>query len=805
MKRVAMTMAIAVLGVGAADVEVRRADRTPVRQTPAMPTALARTLDPVISAAWSAFDVGAARGHVRFVSQYWRLAGNEGYDAALDRVFARLTTPGVGFEAAGPQIGPANTASKTTSSTEKPTPGVGYFEQYPNTGHGWDHSVGTLALVHAGKPDEVLLSRTNDHVALCINSFSTVQGGVTARLVDVGRGDQEANYAGKDVKGAVVLGDADVGTLWRRAVMAHGAIGVVSTSLGDYINPNPPGAKATPRDTWNILQWGSIPYDEATKGFGFKATPHAAATMRKAIAGARDAGGSDVTVHVTVASTFSNKPARTLVAEIPGRVAPAERVVIAVHVQEPGASDNASGVATLTEMARAMAIGIKQGRIPPPDRTLTFLWVEEITGSREWLKAHPEEARNVRYMFSMDMTGEDVKKTGGSFLIERWPDPGAVFERPWDPHSEWGRGNVRENQLKGDLLNDLHLAVCRRVARKSAWVVNSNPYEGGSDHTVFGSAGIPSVLNWHFTDRYYHSSLDTADKTSATEMRNVAVSVAASAWLLASANETTTLAVADLVSKAGQVRIATEEIEGAKLAAAEPDRNVASRKQDQIVQAWKKWYGEAVRSASRLVVGPQSAGFSQKLDALAAVFSGGTARDLKPGEVAVVVTTPFGDIGIAVDTLHAPVTSSNFLKYVDGGFYTNGRFHRVTRPDNYTPVLPNRPPMAIIQGGINPAKSREGFPPIPLERTSVTGLKHVVGTVSMARGTADSATSDFFICLDDQPSLDFGGKRFDDEQGAAAFGRVLSGLDVVRKIQQQPAQGQSLTPPVSILGMSRSK
>ena len=79
--------------------------------------------------------------------------------------------------------------------------------------------------------------------------------------------------------------------------------------------------------------------------------------------------------------------------------------------------------------------------------------------------------------------------------------------------------------------------------------------------------------------------------------------------------------------------------------------------------------------------------------------------------------------------------------------------------------------MELIQGGIDPARADKAFPPIPLERTSVTGLKHVAGTVSMARGTAaDTATSDFFILLDDQPSLDFGGKRFDDGQGAAAFG-----------------------------------
>jgi peptidyl-prolyl cis-trans isomerase A (cyclophilin A) len=194
------------------------------------------------------------------------------------------------------------------------------------------------------------------------------------------------------------------------------------------------------------------------------------------------------------------------------------------------------------------------------------------------------------------------------------------------------------------------------------------------------------------------------------------------------------------------------------------------------------------------------------------VLAGTGPRAQTPGEVPVRIETALGNIDIAVDTAHAPITAANFLKYVDARLYDGGRFHRATRPDNYTPALPDRPPMAIIQGGINPEPAREGFPPIPLERTSVTGLKHVIGTVSMARQPqADTARSDFFICLDDQPSLDFGGKRFDDAQGAAAFGHVVAGLDVVRTIQQQPtnkdaetAMGrQTLTPPIAISHLSR--
>ena len=184
---------------------------------------------------------------------------------------------------------------------------------------------------------------------------------------------------------------------------------------------------------------------------------------------------------------------------------------------------------------------------------------------------------------------------------------------------------------------------------------------------------------------------------------------------------------------------------------------------------------------------------------LATVTLGAQGPGLRPGEVLVRLETALGTIDLAIDTKGAPMTAANFLKYVDGGFYDGGRFHRATHPDNYTPVLPDRPMMEIVQAGIDPERRREGLPPIALERTSVTGLRHVVGTVSMARTpAADSARSDFFICLDNQPSLDFGGKRFEDGQGGAAFGRVVRGMDVVRKIQQQPVEKQALTPPISI-------
>jgi peptidyl-prolyl cis-trans isomerase A (cyclophilin A) len=167
-------------------------------------------------------------------------------------------------------------------------------------------------------------------------------------------------------------------------------------------------------------------------------------------------------------------------------------------------------------------------------------------------------------------------------------------------------------------------------------------------------------------------------------------------------------------------------------------------------------------------------------------------------EVLVRVETALGNIDLAIDVVRAPVTAGNFLKYVDGGFYDGGRFHRATRAENYKVNLPNRPLLEVIQADINQSRAGDAFPPIPLERTSVTGLKHVVGTVSMARGAVDTARAGFFILLNEQPSLDHGGMRFDDGQGAAAFGRVVAGLDVARAIQQRPVEAQNLMPPIAI-------
>lgn len=166
----------------------------------------------------------------------------------------------------------------------------------------------------------------------------------------------------------------------------------------------------------------------------------------------------------------------------------------------------------------------------------------------------------------------------------------------------------------------------------------------------------------------------------------------------------------------------------------------------------------------------------------------------------VLLQTDLGEIELEIDTARAPRTGANFLRYVDGGFYDSGRFHRAVKMDNQ----PNNDvKIEVVQAGPDVARRGQGFGPIELERTNVTGLLHKDGVLSMARAGPNTATADFFICIGDQPSLDFGGARNADGQGFAAFGKVTRGMDVVRKIQQSTVQAQSLTPPIRIVSAKR--
>lgn len=162
------------------------------------------------------------------------------------------------------------------------------------------------------------------------------------------------------------------------------------------------------------------------------------------------------------------------------------------------------------------------------------------------------------------------------------------------------------------------------------------------------------------------------------------------------------------------------------------------------------------------------------------------------------MVTEFGEVLVEVDEARAPVTSKHFLSLVESGHYQNAHFYRTVTPENQPsdPVKIN-----VIQGGLG-MESKFGLP-IAHETTDLTGLDHYHGTVSMARDEPGSARTEFFICLGNQPELNFGGKRNSDLQGFAAFGQVVSGMDVIHRIHQQPNDSQMLVRKVRILEIQK--
>jgi len=183
-----------------------------------------------------------------------------------------------------------------------------------------------------------------------------------------------------------------------------------------------------------------------------------------------------------------------------------------------------------------------------------------------------------------------------------------------------------------------------------------------------------------------------------------------------------------------------------------------------------------------------------------------------PGTIRIAMTTTAGEIEISLFADKAPATVANFLRYVDAGLYGGGTFYRTVNPANDR----NPKPITVIQGGL--LRDPPAFPPIAIETTKETGLRHRDGMLSMARmvpgWSTPDASSEFFICVGDNPVLDAGGGRTADGLGFAAFGQVTKGMEIVRTIHgmktstaQEPAYwaGQLLDKPVAIRGIARQK
>jgi hypothetical protein len=519
-----------------------------------------------------------AKETVAYLDRFVRWPGNAGFDSSIAHVARRLADAGY------VEQGAAKPADRLTYR----------IERYPLPRPAWEPLDASMDIVAGGKRLTVLALATNRNM-LATNSFSTPDGGVDAELVHVAAPTAAAlDSAG--VRGKIVVTEGRLGALFAEAVQKRGALGVMAYAMPAYTKP------AVNRTS---IQFSGIPYDSARKAWGVMLSYAAHEQLLAALrAGA-------VRLHVATRVRWTSPATElTVVAEIRGSAAPDERFVYSAHAQEPGANDNASGVGALTEAARVAALLVKAGSADPR-RTITFLFGLEIQSTDRFIGQDAERAKGIRWGMSLDMVGEDTKKTGGTFLIEKMPDPSAVWTRGEEHHTEWGGSAIAESEIVPHYFNDYVLRRSLDQAAGTGWVVKTNPYEGGSDHIPFIRAKKPGLLMWHFTDQFYHTDGDRISMVSADELRNVGIASLVSGLTLAAADGAAARAIIGEVEQAALTRLEVER----KLSAESIAKGSDAKAEAHIVETWGAYYRGALRAAQEIEVGGSSAQTTAAIDA----------------------------------------------------------------------------------------------------------------------------------------------------------------------------------------------
>ena len=501
---------------------------------------------------------------VDFVQRYFRLPGNRGFDLSIDTVAALLKAAGF-------------TRADKPGSNER----FSYrIESRAMDEPAWSPEAASLTLSGRSKP---LLDFATNMNMLAINSNPTPVAGVTASVVDVGTG-ADSVLERSDVRGKIVFGEGSARTLFPR-VMKRGALGVLfAQKLPDYNNQS---------KNVNSTQFSSVPHDTINNGWLLFLSAAAADSVRSALAAA------PLAATVKIAARIESRPERTIVAEIAGTTRADERFVYSAHVQEPGANDNASGVGLLAEMARVAARLVLEGTVSPA-RTITFLWGTEIRATARFLSEDSTRRANIKWGMSLDMVGENTALTGGTFLIEKMPDPSAVWVRGEDQHSEWGGGAIKASAITPYWFNDFVRQRCLDRASRTGWVVKSNPFEGGSDHTPFLTAKIPAVLLWHFTDQYYHTSPDRIEMVSSATLANVGSCALTTGLLLASGSAEVARFALNELAQVAESAIKTQ----ATLSDSARKNGSALATERKVIQTWRDYYVDAIAKVTDIPAGP---------------------------------------------------------------------------------------------------------------------------------------------------------------------------------------------------------
>ncbi|MGQ7854282.1 M28 family peptidase [Pedobacter sp. WC2501] len=492
-----------------------------------------------------------------FVEKYFRVPGNTGFNASIHYVENILKKAGFVEQ----------------KQNEFEAPLTYRIEKRTMKNSTWEPVDANIDIVGEAQP---LISYKTNRNMIPINCSSTPADGITANVVYIEK-IVPAEIEKMDLKGKILFSENNPSRLLQIATKV-GAIGVLGYSMPEYTQPEIHqtsiqfGSMKANSEVWTLLL--SFAAKEKLKSACLK---------------------GETKLKVNIQTKIYPSEELTIVANVRGSINPTERFVFSV--QEPGANDNASGVGTLAEMARLTA-ELYQAKKINPKRSLTFLWGDEIVSTRRYITDDTTRAKGILWGISLDMVGEDTQKTGGSFLIEKMPDPSAIWTRGTDKHTEWGAGDVSEKDLFPHYFNDFIFDICKAQGKYANWTVNYNPFEGGSDHTPFLQNKIPGLLMWHFTDVFYHTDNDRIDKVSPTEMKNVGISGLTAAYTLISADENTAIATVSQVKADALTRLKTE-FELSKKAIAD---GKATNDEKHIIEVWCKWYVDALATINKIPV-----------------------------------------------------------------------------------------------------------------------------------------------------------------------------------------------------------
>jgi len=491
---------------------------------------------------------------VAFVEKYWRVPGNTGFNKTVYRIAEKLEEAGYVLE------GKASENNRMIYRIEKRA------MKNPT----WEPVDASLTIVGQ---DTMLLKHATNRNMIYLNSVSTSKDGIVAEIVHIKNYEE---IKSQNLKGKIVFCELSARKIYEDVFVKKGALGILTYNNPKYLQPE--------KNTTSI-QFRGLPYHKEINAWGIALSFAAMKTLKEALEKGK------VKVQVRIETKVYPSEELTIIAEIKGSKIPKERLLFSAHIQEPGANDNASGVGAQLEMAVLSGTLIKNQQIDV-SRTLTYLWGDEIISTNRYITENNERAENIKWGISLDMVGENTAITGGTFLIEKMPDPSAIWTRGNDKHSEWGGEIMKLEQMKPHYLNDFILTTFQKQGKFANWEVRTNPFEGGSDHTPFLKANIPGLLLWHFTDQFYHTDNDRIDKVSKETLKNVGTSALVCALVLLNSDADTALSLLPTIEKAAAKRL-NEEFE---LSLQSIQKGNAINEEFKIISAWEDWYLKTIQT-----------------------------------------------------------------------------------------------------------------------------------------------------------------------------------------------------------------